>query len=155
MQIPAQESEDSGEPAESVVAVLGDMLVELAALKEYAAYLLSVVVDQTKLRARQVIFGGAVACFAVCVLFTVAMSFAVLLVLGIDGAIAAAVGSSWGGHLATGLGGLAILAGLIFLVKARQERAHRDETVVKYEQRKRDEQERTGEDVDDASRAAA
>ena len=151
----AEEAPDAGQAPEPILSVLEEMLGEVAALKEYAAYLASVVVDQTKLRARQAILGIVLGSIAACVFLAMAVTMAVLLLLGVDGAIASAIGRPWAGHLIVGGGGLLTIAGLVMIVKVRQEQAHRNEMVKKYEQRKRDEREQIGEDVDGASRAAA
>ena len=153
--VPSESEAVGGEKAPAVADLLGEMRAEIAEIKEYVGYLISLAIDETRLKARRAIFFGIVAFLGAAVGITLIVSFTIVLVLGLDGGLAAMLGSAWGGHLATGLLGLGLSALGIALYWRRQNRIHRDELVRKYEQRKRTQHERFGEDVEEAAREAA
>jgi hypothetical protein len=153
--VPSRPEDESGQSTPPMADLLGEVLAEIAAIKEYASYLVSLIIDETKLKARRAIFFLIIALLGAIVGITLIITFAIVLVLGLDGALAAGLGSHWGGHLVTGLLGLGLPALGIALYWRRQNRSHRDEVVRKYEQRKQTQHEQFGEDVDEAARAAA
>ena len=114
-------------------------------LRDSIVLLLAAKIDRLKLSARRALLAAVVGILGLLVAATYLITATVLVIVGIGEGLGGLFGDRWWlGHLATGLGLLAILALAIYLGSRRLTRASHERTVQKYATRRDQQAARSG-----------
>jgi hypothetical protein len=128
------------------------LLQELVAIREFASHLVVAQVDSLRLRVAKLALIAGLSVAAVLLGGILAVICLLYIVRGVAGGLAAALGDRpWLGELLAGIGGIALLAALVFLAigwtGARRRRAQQE----RFEKRKAQQRARVGFDVEEAA----
>lgn len=139
-------SEDPAAPEQPTHA-WRQLLEELQAAKSYGLHFLNAKIDGLKLTVRKVMLFAVLGILGLLAGAAVIITAAVLICVGLAQALGRLVGYAWVGNLAVGiliLGG--ILGGAWLMIRSML-KAHRQQTVRRYEQQLRQERMEHGHDV--------
>lgn len=138
----------SGKPDASFAGIWQQIVLRLAEIREYAAFLLSAKLDAVKLAVRSAILYAVLGIVALLGVAAAVVTAVVLLLQGAAQGISRALNSGmWAGDLIVAVAVLAIVAIGARIFAAGVTRSSRRTTVEKYESRKRDQRARFGQDV--------
>lgn len=117
-------------------------------LREYASYYFDVRADQAKLKLRRVLIGAVIGAAGVTVLLALLATTTTLLLAGVAGGLAEALGGRvWLGNFATGGGVLLIGAMGLLIARWYVRRSGFKQTAAKYAQRRAQQRQRFGRDI--------
>ena len=138
-------------PPDSPAEAWREGFAKLAEIRAYFAHFVAAKIDGIKVSLRNAGIYAALGVVGLIALAAVIATTVALLLVGIAGALGAAVGHVWLGQIITGVLMLILLGVGVMVGMGIVNKSFRSKTVQKYEERKRQERIRFGRDVEHAS----
>ncbi len=146
----AQPAPDAPAGATSPAEAFRESLRHFAEIREYAGYYITAKLDGLRLGIRNVIILAALGIIGLIAVAAIVVTAVVLALVGVAGAVAKVLpaGSEWAADLITGSVFLLLLGFVVVIAVSRLTKTSRQNTLEKYERRKRSQQTRFGHDLD-------